>query len=115
MQEVADIVANERKISMKVSKLDAEGNLDARKIKNICDHHGIRYTLSASGDSLNTIMIVLFIVGWGLESFLGLAVSWKYFIILSFIDTLLYVIIMYFCLNFYERGLCLQLVQRFRR
>lgn len=55
MQEVADIVANERKISMKVSKLDAEGNLDARKIKTICDHHGIRYTLSASGDSLNTI------------------------------------------------------------
>lgn len=55
MQEVADIVANERKISMKVSELDAEGNLDARKIKNICDHHGIRYTLSASGDSLNTI------------------------------------------------------------
>ena len=53
MQEVADIVANE--ISMKVSELDAEGNLDARKIKNICDHHGIRYTLSASGDSLNTI------------------------------------------------------------
>ena len=60
-------------------------------------------------------MIVLFIVGWGLESFLGLAVSWKYFIILSFIDTLLYVIIMYFCLNSYERGLCLQLVQWFRR
>lgn len=65
--------------------------------------------------SISTGMIVLFIVGWGLESFLGLAVSWKYFIILSFIDTLLYVIIMYFCLNSYERGLCLQLVQWFRR
>ena len=55
MQEVAGIVANERKISMRVSKLDAEGKLDARKIKNICDHHGIRYTLSANGDCLYTI------------------------------------------------------------
>ena len=55
MQEVADIVANERKISMEDSNLDAEGNLDARKIKNICDHHGIRYTLSANGDCLYII------------------------------------------------------------
>lgn len=55
MQEVADIVANEQKISMEVSNLDAEGNLDARKIKKICDHHGIRYTLSANGDCLYTI------------------------------------------------------------
>lgn len=55
MQEVADIVANEQKISMEVSNLDAEGNLDARKIKNMCDHHGIRYTLSSNGDCLYTI------------------------------------------------------------
>lgn len=66
--------------------------------------------------SISIGMVILLAVGLGLESFFNYAVSWKHFITISVLDTLLYGVIMYFIgLNSYEKGLCLQVVHRFRR
>lgn len=58
--------------------------------------------------SLTKGIMLLFVVGWGLGEMLALSVSWLHFIMISTMDTILYAGIMYvWCMNGYEKSLCL--------
>lgn len=51
---------------------------------------------------------LLFILALGLNELLALSVSWMHFVLISIIDTILYGCIMYgWCMNAYEKSLCL--------
>ena len=52
-------------------------------------------------------MLLLWLLGWTLKDALTLAVNWQNFLLLSILNTFLYVIIMYiWCINEDERALC---------
>lgn len=66
--------------------------------------------------SMSKGMVLLFLVGYGIEYFLNLSVNWKSFIGLSVIDTILYGLIVYTVgMNGYEKNLCLDALRKFRR
>ncbi len=53
-QIIRDITAN-NPIELNKNTLGVNGNIDARRIKNICDKHKIRYTVQNNGASLQQI------------------------------------------------------------
>lgn len=53
-QIIRDITTN-APIILSKDALGISGNLNARKIKDICDKHGIRYRLETSGESLERV------------------------------------------------------------
>lgn len=53
--EIINVVNSEAPVLLYKSSLDISGNLDARKIKGICDEHRIRYRLETDGERLEVI------------------------------------------------------------
>lgn len=55
VQEIIDSIVNNNPIVLTKDALGISGNLDAKKIKAICDRHKIRYRLQTPGASLAQI------------------------------------------------------------
>ena len=69
MEKKQDITTN-APIILSKDALGISGNLNAKKIKNICDKHRIRYRLATPGESLervkrerNSLAVILFLIG----------------------------------------------------
>ena len=54
-RKIINAVNSETPVLLYKSSLDISGNLDARKIKSICDEHKIRYRLETDGERLEFI------------------------------------------------------------
>ena len=59
-------------------------------------------------------MFFVVTIGFLLKYVFHLYLSWGNIIIFSFINTLLYLFIMYFCMNTYEKTLCLQVLKKLK-
>ncbi|WP_315266246.1 MAE_28990/MAE_18760 family HEPN-like nuclease [Selenomonas noxia] len=55
VQEIIDNITTNQSIVISKNALDISGNLDAKKIKDICDKHGIHYRLTSKGESLERV------------------------------------------------------------
>lgn len=55
VQQIIQDITTNSPIILSKDALGISGNLDAKKIKSICDKHKIRYCLEASGESLEKI------------------------------------------------------------
>lgn len=55
VEEIIESIIANQPIVISKNALDVSGNLDAKKIKDICDRHGIRYRLTTEGESLERV------------------------------------------------------------
>ncbi len=55
IQEIINSIVSNSPIVLSRNALGFSGNLDAKKIKSICDRHGIRYKIQTPGESLQRV------------------------------------------------------------
>lgn len=69
VQQIIDNIINNNPIILTKSGLGISGNLDAKKIKSLCDKHRIRYCLTTKGTSLERVKNVRNGLAHGILSF----------------------------------------------
>lgn len=55
VKKIIEHITSHKPIELYKSSLDISGNLDASKIKKLCDDHRIRYSLVSRGESLEMV------------------------------------------------------------
>ena len=55
IQKIIQTITTSTPLMLSRKALDIDGNLDAKKIRTICDKHKIRYTLTTKGTSLRLV------------------------------------------------------------